>query len=224
MAKANRKIRMRDDDEAIVGVGTLIVFIAMILVAAITAGVIIKTEYALKNKAETTANAATAEATGGPKIVDIVGDRGNPLLGAPCVGCVQTIQFSITTWEGSDAINFQYMRIHWVGPSKEIFLSLRMANPSNPDPTHYGADETPADANNGWDLATARYYLDDNNVIVVKIDLTNPAGGGNGINDLLPANSHATVTFIPAHGPQVTEEFVTPSDYGAIRWLDLTNT
>jgi archaeal flagellin FlaB len=216
MAKANRKIRMRDDDEAIVGVGTLIVFIAMILVAAITAGVIIKTEYALKNQAETTANAAIGEATGGPKIVDIVGDRGNAIP----LANVLTVKFSITTWEGSDAINFKYMRVHWIGPSKEIFLSLKEANPSTADNTHYGAAETPADPNNGWDLATLRYYLDDDNVIIMTIDLS----VGTGIADTLPPNSHVTVTFIPAHGPQVTEEFVTPSDYGSINWLDLTNT
>jgi len=214
MAKANRKIRMRDDDEAIVGVGTLIVFIAMILVAAITAGVIIKTEYALKNKAETTANAAIAEATGGPKIIDIVGDRGAGLNAR-----IQTVRFSITTWEGSDAINLAFMRVHWVGPAKETILNLDKTAPSTGSVNEYGVVETPIDPNNGWDLATARYYLDDDNVIILTIELA----AGTGIADDLPQNSHVTVTFIPAHGPAVTEEFVTPNDYGAIQWLDLTN-
>jgi len=224
MAKANRKIRLRDDDEAIVGVGTLIVFIAMILVAAITAGVIIKTEYSLKDQAEKTATAAKAEATGGLKICDMVGDRGNPINAK-----IQYVKFTVTTWEGSDATNFGAMKIHWIGPSKEVYLTIGGGGVANviptANPTHFGADEIPTGTlGNGWDLTQPVYYLDDDNVVYIMIDLTNPGVGGNGINDMLLPNAHVSVDFIPAHGPVVTEEFVTPSDYGAPQYIDLTNT
>lgn len=224
MAKANRKIRLRGDDEAIVGVGTLIVFIAMILVAAITAGVIIKTEYSLKDQAEKTATAAKAEATGGIKVCDMVGDRGNPAQTT-----LQTVKFTVTTWQGSDAINFGVLKIHWIGPTKELYLTIGGNGAPNviptADATHFGANEIPnGAAGNGWDLTQPVYYLDDDNVVYILIDLTNPGGGGTGINDMLGPNKHVTVEFIPAHGPVVTEEFVTPSDYGADRYIDLTNT
>jgi flagellin FlaB len=218
MAKANRKARLTDDPMGVVGVGTLIVFIAMVLVAAIASAVIIKTAYTLKDQAERIGEAAANEATGGPKVLDIVGSVAGP------PPTLDWIQFTITTWDGAEAINIEEMRIHWIGPSQEVYLSLRTTggNPwPNPPPcstTQYCADEEPADPSSNWNPASGSYWLDDDNVLKIFLEC-----GAAGFNDPVGPNEMFTVIFMPAHGPPVREIVVAPSDFGSASYIDLTS-
>ena len=61
------------NNRAQIGIGTLIVFIAMVMVAAITAGVLLKTTGTLQSKARATGEEATKEVSTNVKIVDLTG-------------------------------------------------------------------------------------------------------------------------------------------------------
>ena len=71
--KRRKKENILQDDEAIVGIGTLIVFIAMILVAAVAATIIIQTSETLQNRAYAVAKQTIHEVSSGIKIIDITG-------------------------------------------------------------------------------------------------------------------------------------------------------
>ena len=131
------------------------------------------------------------------------------------------LQFTITTWDGSEAIDIETMRVHYIGDDQEVYLTLSTLTPNTPSATNFGADEIPNNnPGNMWDEGNNLFWLDDENVLWIQIDLTNL----NGIGDMLDPNEKVTVTFIPAHGPVVAEEFVTPTNFGGARYIDLTST
>lgn len=73
MQHGHEKRKMNRDDHAAIGVGTLIVFIAMILVAAVAASVIIQTSETLQNRALAVGKQTIREVSSGMQIVDVTG-------------------------------------------------------------------------------------------------------------------------------------------------------
>ncbi len=71
--KRKEKRNIKDEDHAAIGVGTLIVFIAMILVAAVAATVVIQTSETLQNRAYAVGKQTIREVSSGIKVVDLTG-------------------------------------------------------------------------------------------------------------------------------------------------------
>jgi len=82
-----------------VGIGTLIVFIAMVLVAAIAAGVLINTAGLLQAQAQQTGEETTAEVSNVVQINQVIGEDSTP------DGKIDTLNASVRLASGSDPIN-----------------------------------------------------------------------------------------------------------------------
>jgi len=96
-----------DDDRGQVGIGTLIVFIAMVLVAAIAAGVLINTAGFLQTQAENTGTESTEQVSNNINVLSAVGQVAN-------ADQVNETRLSVAPAAGSDALNLEELTIQYV--------------------------------------------------------------------------------------------------------------
>ena len=93
-----------------VGIGTLIVFISLVLVAAIAAGVLINTAGYLQSQSEETGQESTAQVTDRLEPVSVTGDDISNER-------VKTVNVTVSKAPGAGDTNLVNVTVQWVGPS-----------------------------------------------------------------------------------------------------------
>lgn len=106
------------DDAAEVGIGTMIVFIASILVAAIASGVLIATSQKLQAKSTDTGNQATQNVIGTIDVVNIKGLRS----GTTPSDLVDQLDLTIQLAAGADALDLSTLVIHIHDGTQELLV------------------------------------------------------------------------------------------------------
>jgi flagellin FlaA/flagellin FlaB len=102
-------------DRGQVGIGTLIVFIAMVLVAAIAAGVLINTAGFLQTKSEQTGEESSAQVTDRATVVSTVGVVGNDQS-------IHLVNLTVMKNSGSGDVNLSAGTVEWLGPDTGTIL------------------------------------------------------------------------------------------------------
>lgn len=106
-----------DGDRGQVGIGTLIVFIAMVLVAAIAAGVLINTAGFLQTQAEATGEESTAQVS---DRIQLVSQSGNVTDNT-----VDELQFVVAKAPGSGYIDLNRTTIEFVGEQGQATVQVQ---------------------------------------------------------------------------------------------------
>ncbi|MFB6164992.1 MAG: archaellin/type IV pilin N-terminal domain-containing protein [Haloarculaceae archaeon] len=102
----------RNRDRAQVGIGTLIVFIAMVLVAAIAAGVLINTAGFLQSKSSQTGQESGQQVTNRLQVIAASGSAINPTAGT-----LGLVNLTVKKAPGAANVNLQNATVQWTGPS-----------------------------------------------------------------------------------------------------------
>ena len=118
--------QLEDVDRGQVGIGTLIVFIALVLVAAVAAGVLINTAGELQSRASDTGDDAQAQVSNQIDVVSATGDTGGGTT-------VDTVTLVVKKSPGSDPIDLSETTIEYTssGASETLGYASGGATTSN---------------------------------------------------------------------------------------------
>jgi len=105
---------IKPEDRGQVGIGTLIVFIALVLVAAIAAGVLINTAGFLQTQAESTGQESTDQVSNNVQVFSTTGTYNSG--GTTAVAGLSDVTFTLGLSPGSDPVNLENVTLEYVGP------------------------------------------------------------------------------------------------------------
>jgi len=181
-----------DTDRGQVGIGTLIVFIAMVLVAAIAAGVLINTAGSLQSQASDTGTETQQAVANQIEVTHAYGDL-NP-TGDNLEDDIQTLNLTIKKSAGSDVIDLNSMTVQFT--SDELSRSLELDD-----------DELTSVALADTDEPDSLVNTEDR--IELQIDLTELDDGAE-----LAEGDSATVDLVDQSGAQFTYGVTVPPTFG----------
>jgi flagellin FlaB len=189
------------------GIGTMIIFIAMVIVAAVAATLLISTASLVQQQAQETGRLAIADVSTGFKVINIQGDRLDFTSGSTLNDTISMIEVKLELESGSPAINMSQVVIEITDGTSDADLnfsdtdaSATMFNVTNlRDPDNTFNQTHPIVSSGG--------------LIKVRID-----AAAIGLN--LKTQAHIQMKIIPKHGVPTYETFDTPSVY-ANRYVPL---
>ncbi len=197
--KANRKC-LNHNDSGDVGVGTLIIFISMVLVAAVAAAVLIYTTGALQQKATKTSKEATQQISSNMIVEKVMGDRGTGLNAT-----LDTLLIRIKPDVGTTSIDLRQVIITVM--DKDYRYDLNYG-------TNYSAVAV-RDEDLSFNTSTPVLNAGD----LVEIQINNSASGMSTIS--LQPRKTFWLSLNQETGQAVNLEITTPNSYGVYRYVQL---
>lgn len=191
MKRLNRR-PTEENQEAMMGVGTLIIFIAVILVAAVSAGVFLRTVTMLKQQAEATAEQSMEEVATFLNVRSIYGETDEDRTD------IEELKVNLGLGPGSPPQNLNFTLIQVISRDREQELeydTVATEETYNATAQMDPHDEFDADDNP---------IMEPGSTLQLTIDVTE--------FDLGP-QSELELHFTPKHGTTVLESFYTPTVY-----------
>ncbi|WP_435316824.1 archaellin/type IV pilin N-terminal domain-containing protein [Haloarchaeobius sp. TZWSO28] len=166
-----------DGERGQVGIGTLIIFIAMVLVAAVAAGVLINTAGLLESSASDTGADSQAQVSNQIDVVTAVGETN-------ATDYVDTLNFTVKKSAGSGKIDLQSATIEYLSDDASTTLSYG----ASADASNYSTTSLVGNGDDVLDNTTER--------VKITVDLSS----GTGLADALAAGEEATIRLVDQSG------------------------
>ncbi len=210
-----KRVMKREQGE--IGIGSLIIFIAMIIVSAVTAVVLIQISYHLQQQAENTGNIAIKDVSTGFKIISIGGYRYNDEWGTtpPYHEQIDWIDIKVSLIPGSPAVDLRDVIIEVSDGQNSLDLVFNSSVSFNGGANPQGGkgvfgmrvirDLAPQTLN--------QYVITTGDIVALSFNAT-----ANGL-DLLP-QTYLSIKLIPKNGVATFQQITTPSVYVS-RYVEL---
>lgn len=180
-----------------VGIGTLIIFIAMVLVAAVAAAILIQTSGILQQKASETGTESIAEVSGNIQVETITGERSTVTDTR-----LATYNLTIKVAAGAGRIDLNQMIITAANSTNSVYLSHSTSSSA----TTFTTEEI-RDADNSYDNSSSVYVINSGDLIKITIDATSVGIAALPRDDL-------SFVLTPEVGNPVRIDLTTPNSYG----------
>ncbi len=209
--KANRlaKDNIRDDDSGAIGIGTMIVFIAMVIVAAVAAAVLVNTAGNLQRKSQETGQETQQEVSSNLFVRDIIGNVSDDDNDG--TEEISKLYWYLSLAPGAEPVDLSNLVIRW-----EHGQNLTDLEYTDTDHTTFsglvdGFNVTSVyDAgDNDWSVLSEG----DRVKVVVQLNVDD--------SEHMTTRDEANVLFIPESGTPVTGSVKTPSTFGTQSNIDL---
>ena len=198
----HRQRKWKLDGRGDMGIGTLILFIAMVLVAVVAASVIIQTAGNLQQQGQETGHQATRDVAGGLEIMSVIGDRHTDGSDSGSnQDCIQVLEVRVALTSGSPDIDFDEMVIHVSDGNESMDLTFNATGTGagNASGSVYAATAV-RDADGSW--------ADDN--VITRGDLILIYLCTDSVTTLeLDNNIEVWIQLIPEAGETTYETFTT---------------
>lgn len=183
------------DERGQVGIGTLIVFIAMVLVAAIAAGVLINTAGLLQSQASNTGSDTQQEVANQISVIDAVG--------------------TTTTVDSTDYISDLSMTVKKSAGSEEIDLTsatIQYTSDTTATTLTYGNTANGTSFSTALESSTGQKdaLINSDERVSIQLDLSAIESNGNG----LETGSDATIQIVDQSGAQSVYGVNVPNTFG----------
>jgi flagellin FlaB len=185
----------------------MILFIAMILVSAIAAGLFIQTMSDLQQQAQETGNQAMIDVSTGLSVVTATGDRDENASG-DYSDHLERIRLTVELQPGSKPIDMEDVVIQLITEDEMVELTYS----SIADATHFSADEI-RDPEETW--SASKKIISSGALIQVIID-----PDYTGLDIQMAAGDTMEIKIIPLRGTSTKLRATTPSAF-ADRFVDL---
>jgi archaeal flagellin FlaB len=203
-------LKMKNDKRAEMGVGTMIIFIAMVLVAAVAASVLISTANTVREQAQSTGEQAIMNVASGFVVQDTVGKVGTGNLN------ITEVYLFVRLASGSPEINMDNVMIEITTPALTKITSFSIVDGTNAwstvsNDTHFGCERIKDASHYPWAVNShvvgqgdlLKIYVSDHDVLKSSLNI--------GFSQTVE------IKIIPAYGQMSYMTFTTgeafPADY-----------
>ncbi len=201
--------KMISDEQGEFGIGSLIIFIAMVIVAAVTATLLINTAYQLQQQAQETSQEALQDVSTGVKIISMGGYRYNATWGttAPYRNTIDWITIKITPIAGSPPVNISALVIMvsdgYLSTSLVYSPTLTFSPTTSPPPSSAGV----------FGAQMIRDMPPESKGTLTQGDIAELYFNATAAGLNLEPQTQLTIRIVPKHGVPAVEMINTPSPY-----------